>query len=47
METWQQGKYRRYLSFCDSATLADVCEMWAFYSVEQKGADSTRFKARF
>ncbi|KAI3331261.1 hypothetical protein F4824DRAFT_504290 [Ustulina deusta] len=23
METWQQGKYRRYLSFCDSATLAD------------------------
>ncbi len=47
METWQQGKYGRCLSFCDCATLADVRKMWAFYSVEQKGAESTRFKGRF
>ncbi|KAI3326526.1 hypothetical protein HD806DRAFT_409936 [Xylariaceae sp. AK1471] len=47
METWQQGKYGRCLSFCDCATLADVRKMWAFYSVEQKGAESTRFRGRF
>ncbi|KAI1359296.1 hypothetical protein F5Y08DRAFT_332439 [Xylaria arbuscula] len=35
METWQQGKYGRCLSFCDCATLAD------------KGAESTRFRGRF
>ncbi|KAI0503106.1 hypothetical protein F5B22DRAFT_662609 [Xylaria bambusicola] len=47
METWQQGKYGRCLSFCDCATLADVRKMWAFYSVEQKGAESARFKDHF
>ncbi|KAI0547822.1 hypothetical protein F4679DRAFT_597235 [Xylaria curta] len=47
METWQQSKYGRYLSFCDCATLADVREMWAFYGVERKGAESARFKGRF
>ncbi|RYC56375.1 hypothetical protein CHU98_g9836 [Xylaria longipes] len=47
MQTWQQSKYGRCLSFCDSATLADVRKMWAFYSAEQKGAEFTRFKGRF
>ncbi|RWA11040.1 hypothetical protein EKO27_g4056 [Xylaria grammica] len=47
METWQQGKYGRCLGFCDSATLADAREMWAFYSAERKGVELTRFKARF
>jgi len=47
MESWQQGKYGRYLSFCDCATLADVREMWAFYGVERKGAESARLKGRF
>ncbi|KAI1161159.1 hypothetical protein F5B18DRAFT_674905 [Nemania serpens] len=45
METWSQGKYGRCLSFCDSATLADARKMWAFYSVERKGAESSRFKS--
>ncbi|KAJ3567561.1 hypothetical protein NPX13_g6721 [Xylaria arbuscula] len=45
METWQQGKYGRYLSFCDCATLADVRKMWAFYGVERKGAESARFQS--
>ena len=47
METWEQSEYGRCLSFCDSATLADVRKMWAFYSVERKGANLTRFKGHF
>ncbi|KAI1193597.1 hypothetical protein F5X97DRAFT_338802 [Nemania serpens] len=46
METWSRGKYGRYLSFCDSATLADVRKMWAFYSVERKGAESSRLQSQ-
>ncbi|KAI1119013.1 hypothetical protein F5Y14DRAFT_118637 [Nemania sp. NC0429] len=45
METWAQSKYGHCLIFCDSATLADVRKMWAFYSVERKGDESRRFKS--
>ncbi|KAI1157259.1 hypothetical protein F5B18DRAFT_657959 [Nemania serpens] len=42
METWQMSKYGQCLSFCDSATLADVRKMWAFYC-----ADFARYKGHF
>ncbi|KAI1821825.1 hypothetical protein F4861DRAFT_541599 [Xylaria intraflava] len=47
MDTWRQGKYGSLLTFCDSATLADVREMWAFYSMERRGVELLRFKRRF
>ncbi|KAI0192520.1 hypothetical protein F4808DRAFT_475476 [Astrocystis sublimbata] len=47
MDTWQQGKYGRCLSFCDDGTLADVRKMWEYYSVERKGAEATRFQSHF
>ncbi|KAI1265788.1 hypothetical protein F5Y18DRAFT_435702 [Xylariaceae sp. FL1019] len=47
MDTWQQSKYGRYLSFCDLATLSDVRKMWEFYGAEHKGTELARFEARF
>lgn len=46
-DTWKRGKYGRCLSFCDSATLADIRKMWAYYGVERKGAELSRFKSHF
>ncbi|KAI1746842.1 hypothetical protein F4782DRAFT_552975 [Xylaria castorea] len=46
-DTWQQNKYGTLLTFCDSATMADVRKIWRFYGIEHKGVELLRFKHRF
>ncbi|RYO85505.1 hypothetical protein DL766_005074 [Monosporascus sp. MC13-8B] len=47
METWQRSPYGRHLAFCDFATLAEVRDMWRFYSVERNGIEKQNFERRF
>ncbi|KAI1149109.1 hypothetical protein F4825DRAFT_469448 [Nemania diffusa] len=47
MDTWHRSKYGPFLRFCDSATLTSMNKMWEFYSMEQRGAEISRFKRRF
>ncbi|RYP70723.1 hypothetical protein DL769_004873 [Monosporascus sp. CRB-8-3] len=47
METWQRSPYGRHLAFCDFATLAEVRDMWQFYSVERNGTERQNFERRF
>ncbi len=46
METWRQSKYGSHLKFCDSASLADVREMWGLYGDERKGTETQSFERR-